>query len=176
VLRKLWLGPQSLEPMVNTRKIRAATALSHKTSARFQRIEQSPEQTRVIEHPVERRRAEDRVRDCSHRHCRCIRHGELDSGGVSRPEAVTRDDQHVGRRIDRQHTSAWQAVQQRVGQTARAAADVEYELVAPQRQAFEDDDSPLELRIRDAMVRLRVPLTHGSAETVMGSGVIFQST
>ncbi len=65
---------------------------------------------------------------------------------------------HRGRAVDGDHPAPRQALDQQPGDPAAAAAGVEHDLVAGQRQPVEDRPRPLFVRDRDAVVAARVPV------------------
>jgi hypothetical protein len=106
-------------------------------------------QARVVAQPVERRRREDRV-DVTTAEVELLEVLVDQLDAVAQAHARRRE--HLGGPVDADHPAVRQALDQRLGDAARAAAGVEHGLVAAQLQAVEHlAADPLERR-RDAVV------------------------
>ena len=163
---------QGRRALVLPLEVGAAAALRHQPPAGRQRGEQAAEQPIVIEHPVERRGAEDGVGAAGDRQRRGVGVDERDPAADAGAHRGARRGQHVGRLIDADGAPVRQPPGEQLGEPAGAAADVEHRLVAAQRQAIEDGLAPGELRARHPVVGRGVPLarrrTSSSSSAISG--------
>ena len=136
------------------RDVAGAAALGDEPAARPQRRVQPLEQPVVVGDPVERRGREDRVDRLVQLELEQVGGEHLDA----RAEPLARLRHHRRRPVDRDDLAARQALDQRGGHAAGAAAGVEHALVAAQLEPVEHLAPHRLHRRRDPLVGLGVPV------------------
>src|SRR3954464_9507860 len=111
----------------------------------------------MVTHPMKCDSAEDRVGDVETGQRRGVGAYERDAS-PEWTQMLARAAQHVRRAIDRDDPAQRQPFEQAGCEAARAAAHIDYELVANQRQTIQYGRAPGDLRVGHAVVHLGIPL------------------
>jgi len=138
-------------------EIGAAAALRVQPTSRAQRFVQVAEQRSVVQHPVERRGAEDSVEAVAERKSDQVSSNEPDSLAKFWLKILPRVQHHVAGKIESDDAAARKIPQKEPGEFAGAATGVEDALVSAQVKFADHALAPLELRRGKAVVFGGVP-------------------
>src|SRR5262245_56588498 len=108
---------------MDAREVSCTTTLRDQTAARLERIVQTAEESRVIEHPVKGGGAEHGIGLLAHRQGGRIGDDQLNPSALPL-QMLARDAHHVRRLIDADEASSWQPLEQPFGQPFSSASDI----------------------------------------------------
>ena len=150
----LKLGDAGIEPS----QIRAAAALGDEPATGLECAEEASEKGFVIVNPVKRGGAEDTVGHGFEIEGSHIGGEDLYTFAKLRSEKVASAADHVFGEVAGKNGALRKALGKLGGESPSAAAGVEHGFITAKLDAFEDFESPTELRIGDGVIRGSVPL------------------